>query len=387
MNGREKSGPVVVAANAPNKAGRPAAEARERRTGTEGKASQHGRHRALNRARVSQPLERLRQGARQKKKVRFTPLLHHVNLDSLREAFYALKRDAAPDVDGTMARIRGGPRAQARRPARPCSSRRVSPATLAPDVHAEGGWERAAAGNCRSGRQDRPGRHRHGAECDWGTGQGAVISPLLANICLHYVLDLWAERWRRREATGDMIIVRGACPRAARSAASGADDVVAGFEHEADARRFLEAMRARFEEFALSLHPDKTRLIEFGRHAATRRDQRGLGKPETFKFVGFYLHLRQIPPGPFPSQARPRALGAFRLHTIRLWRRVLRRRSQEDASRGNGSRSWPPTFFPSPEFSTPGPATASPSNIRGGSRMRESRTYGSVRWALSNGRP
>ena len=186
-----------------------------------------------------------------------------------------------------------------------------------------------------------------------------MISPLLANICLHYVLDLWAERWRRREATGDMIIVRGACPRAARSAASGADDVVAGFEHEADARRFLEAMRARFEEFALSLHPDKTRLIEFGRRAATRREQRGLGKPETFNFVGFYLHLRQIPPGPFPSQARPRALEAFRLHTIRLWRRVLRWRSQEDASRGNGSRSWPPTFFPSPEFSTPGPATAS----------------------------
>jgi retron-type reverse transcriptase len=88
-----------------------------------------------------------------------------------------------------------------------------------------------------------------------------VISPLVANIYLHYVLDLWAERWRRREATGDMIIVRYA------------DDVVAGFEHEADARRFLDALRARFEEFALSLHPDKTRLIEFGRHAATRRAQ------------------------------------------------------------------------------------------------------------------
>src|SRR6266550_7737500 len=89
-----------------------------------------------------------------------------------------------------------------------------------------------------------------------GTGQGAVISPLLANIYLHYVLDLWAERWRRHEATGDMIIVRYA------------DDVVIGFEHGADANRFLDAMRARFEEFALSLHPDKTRLIEFGRRAA-----------------------------------------------------------------------------------------------------------------------
>ena len=110
---------------------------------------------------------------------------------------------------------------------------------------------------------------------DKGTGQGSVISPLLANIYLHYVIDLWAERWRRREATGDMIIVRYA------------DDIIVGFEHETDARRFLDAMRERLEKFALSLHPDKTRLIEFGRYAADRRDQRGLGKPETFSFLGF----------------------------------------------------------------------------------------------------
>src|SRR2546427_5412640 len=102
---------------------------------------------------------------------------------------------------------------------------------------------------------------------DKGTGQGSVISPLLANIYLHYSLDLWAERWRRREATGDMIIVRYA------------DDVVVGFEHETDARRFWDAMRDRLQEFSLSLHPEKTRLIEFGRHAVTRRAQRGLGKP------------------------------------------------------------------------------------------------------------
>src|SRR5712672_2157403 len=125
------------------------------------------------------------------------------------------------------------------------------------------------------------------AVSDRGTGQGSVISPLLANIYLHYVLDLWAERWRRHEATGDMIIVRGACPRAACSADPGADDVVVGFEHGADANRFLDAMRARFEEFALSLHPDKTRLIEFGRRAAANRKQRGLGKPGTFDFLGF----------------------------------------------------------------------------------------------------
>src|SRR5436190_6669304 len=108
-----------------------------------------------------------------------------------------------------------------------------------------------------------------------GTGQGSVISPLLANIYLHYVFDLWAERWRRHESTGDMIIVRYA------------DDLVVGFQHEGDARRFLDAVRARFEAFALSLHPDKTRLIEFGRLAAAGRARRGLGKPETFDFLGF----------------------------------------------------------------------------------------------------
>jgi len=110
---------------------------------------------------------------------------------------------------------------------------------------------------------------------DRGTGQGSVISPLLANVYLHYVLDLWAKRWRQREAAGDMIIVRYA------------DDVIVGFEHESDARRFLDAMRARLEEFALLLHPEKTRLIEFGRHAAADRKQLGLSKPETFTFLGF----------------------------------------------------------------------------------------------------
>src|SRR5438132_5346632 len=108
-----------------------------------------------------------------------------------------------------------------------------------------------------------------------GTGQGSVISPLLANVYLHYVFDLWAERWRRHEATGGMMIVRYA------------DDIVIGFAHEVDARRFWDAMRKRFEEFALSLHPEKTRLIEFGRQAANRRERSGLGRPETFNFLGF----------------------------------------------------------------------------------------------------
>ena len=112
---------------------------------------------------------------------------------------------------------------------------------------------------------------------DRGTGQGSVISPLLANIYLHYVFDLWAERWRRREAAGDMIMVRYA------------DDVIVGFQHEKDARRFWDTMRDRLQEFSLSLHPEKTRLIEFGRFAAQNREKRGLGKPDTFKFLGFVL--------------------------------------------------------------------------------------------------
>jgi RNA-directed DNA polymerase len=201
---------------------------------------------------------------------------------------------------------------------------------------------------------------------DRGTGQGAVISPLLANVYLHYVLDLWAERWRRRETTADMIIVRYA------------DDFIVGFEHESDARRFLEAMRERLREFSLSLHPDKTRLIEFGRFAADRRAQRGLGKPETFDFLGLTFicgksrrgkflvtrksrrdrmraKLKDIKKGlrlrrhqPIPKQGKwlaqvvggyfnyhavptngPR-LATFRFLVAELWRRTLRRRSQKD---------------------------------------------------------
>jgi retron-type reverse transcriptase len=100
-----------------------------------------------------------------------------------------------------------------------------------------------------------------------------VISPLLANVYLHYVFDLWADRWRRRKATGNMVMVRYA------------DDIVVGFERETDARRFWEEMRERLREFSLTLHPEKTRLIEFGRHAAANRGRRGLGRPETFTFL------------------------------------------------------------------------------------------------------
>lgn len=108
-----------------------------------------------------------------------------------------------------------------------------------------------------------------------GTPQGAVISPLLANVFLHYILDLWVVAWRKRHARGEVIIVRYA------------DDFVMGFREESDARRCLAALRERFAEFGLELHPEKTRLIEFGRFAAERRSKRGDGPPETFDFLGF----------------------------------------------------------------------------------------------------
>ena len=127
-----------------------------------------------------------------------------------------------------------------------------------------------------------------------GTPQGAVISPLLADVYLHDVFDLWAKQWRRREAQGDMCIVRYA------------DDIVVGFEHEAQARRFWDTMRERFKQFGLELHEGKTRLLEFGRFAAARRRRRGLGKPETFTFLGFTFisgHSRQ---GQFALQRHTR---------------------------------------------------------------------------------
>jgi len=108
-----------------------------------------------------------------------------------------------------------------------------------------------------------------------GTPQGSVISPLLANIYLHYTFDLWANRWREKQAVGDIIIVRYA------------DDIVMGFQNKAEAERFLEALRERFRKFGLELHQDKTRLIEFGRFAKENRASRGLGKPEAFDFLGF----------------------------------------------------------------------------------------------------
>src|SRR5438874_6263501 len=365
VHGRGKSDPAIVAVKPTNKAGQPDAEPAEPRAGAEENVGRRRTPRAQNRERVTQALDRVRQAARQRKEERFTALLHHVSPDTLRVAYYALKRKADPGVDGMTwgeyeaeleprladlhGRVhRGAYRPQpSRRTYIPKADGRQRPLAIAAleDKIVQGAtvmvlnaiYEENFLGFSYG---FRPGRGPHDAldalmvgitsrKVNWildadirsffdtvshewlirfvehrvgdkrivrlirkwlragvledgavtvsdrGTGQGAVISPLLANIYLHYVLDLWAERWRRREATGDMIIVRYA------------DDFIVGFQHEADARRFWDDMRKRFEEFSLLLNPEKTRLIEFGRFAADRRAQRGLGKPETFNFLGF----------------------------------------------------------------------------------------------------
>jgi RNA-directed DNA polymerase len=136
-----------------------------------------------------------------------------------------------------------------------------------------------------------------------GTPQGAVISPLLANIYLHYVYDLWVQAWRQRQPTGDMIVVRYA------------DDTIVGFQHRADATKFLDALKERLARFALQLHPDKTRLIAFGRFIAEHRQARGEGRPETFDFLGF-THICGV----------KRAKDGKSRHSFQLLRRTRRKR-------------------------------------------------------------
>ncbi len=107
-------------------------------------------------------------------------------------------------------------------------------------------------------------------------------SPILANVYQHYVFDLWVHRWRLTKASGDMIVIRYA------------DDTIAGFQHEHEARAFLDDLKERMRKFELALHPDKTQLIRFGRHAAKQREKLGEGKPETFDFLGFSVLQRHI---------------------------------------------------------------------------------------------
>ena len=150
-----------------------------------------------------------------------------------------------------------------------------------------------------------------------GTPQGSVISPVLANVYLHYVLDLWFQKkWRNHEVNGDTIIVRYA------------DDFVVGFQHKRDAERFLQAVKGRFGSFELEMHPEKTRLIEFGRHARERRRRREQGKPETFDFLGFTHCCAETRKGRFRIGRNPVARRMTR--TLKRIKEALRRRMHHD---------------------------------------------------------
>ena len=476
-----RSDPGIVAVKPANKAEPSAAESVEPRTGTEGNADQQSTRQAQDWESVSQALARIRQAAKLRKKERFTSLLHHVSVDLLRLSFFALKKDAAPGVDGLAWRDyetnlegnledlhdrvhRGAYRAlPSRRQYIPKADGRQRPIAIC--ALEDKIVQRAVAMVLNAIYEEdfrgfsygfRPKRSQHDAldalmvgitttkvnwilevdirsffdevNRDWlgrflehrmadprilrliqkwlkagvlengvvtdsekGTGQGTVISPLLANVYLHYSLDLWAEHWRRREATGDMIIVRYA------------DDVVVGFEHESDARRFWDAMRERLQKFSLSLHPDKTRLVEFGRVAAANRNRRGLGKPETFAFLGFTLvcsksrrgrfllkrrsrrdrmkaklkdvsselrhrmhqsipeqgnWLKQVVTGYFAYHAVPTnsaALVTFRDEIIARWRWVLHRRSQKSALTWTRMTKLADDWLPKPRILHPWP--------------------------------
>jgi RNA-directed DNA polymerase len=368
MNGRGKSDSSVVPEKSPNKAEGPAAEAMEGRGLAEGNSLEQNALRTQGRSSAQSALERVRQAARRDRKQRFTALLHHIyDVNRLREAYFAMKRNAAAGVDGETwqhygdnleghlqdlaGRLKRG--AYRAKPVRrvfipkvgkPDEQRALGVPALEDKIVQRATVEVLSAiyeeeflgfsYGFRAGRSPHQaldalavgiGKKKvrwvldadirafydtldHGwlvkfiehrvadrrvvrliqkwlnagvledgkrIPSEVGTVQGGSVSPLLSNIYLHYVFDLWIQRWRQKHATGDVIVVRFA------------DDFVAGFEHRHEAERFLNELRERMAEFGLELHPDKTRLIEFGRYAEQNRRGRGDGKPQTFNFLGF----------------------------------------------------------------------------------------------------
>jgi RNA-directed DNA polymerase len=239
-----------------------------------------------------------------------------------------------------------------------------------------------------------------------GTAQGASVSPLLSNVYLHYVFDLWADQWRRRHARGDVILTRFA------------DDYVAGFEHREDAERFLADLRDRFAQFGVELHPEKTRLIEFGRFAARNRERRGDRKPETFEFLGFThmcaktrsgrfklkrvtskkkmraklksvkTEMRRRMHHPIPEQGawlarvlqghynyyavpdNSEALRGFRQAVARLWRQALSRRSQKARITWQRLRRLADRWLPRPRILHPWPDARFDARTQGRSPVR-----------------
>ena len=365
MHERRKSDRPVVPAKPLNKPALAGAEVVEERGLAEGNADSKTRPGRSAGVSATSALDRVRRVAQKDRDVRFTALLHHVDVDRLRAAYWALRPKAAPGTDGVTwedygrdleanlqglhGRVhRGSYRARpSRRVFIPKADGRQRPLGIA--SLEDKLLQRAVVDVLNAIYETdfvgfsygfRPGRSPHRAldalaaavvrkkvnwvldadirgfydaidhgwmlkflehriadrrmlrlirkwlkagvieDGEWsetveGTPQGASASPLLSNVYLHYVFDLWADQWRRRHAHGEMIIVRFA------------DDYIVGFEHQGDAQRFLAELRGRLAKFSLELAPEKTRLIEFGRFAAQNRKARGLGRPETFGFLGF----------------------------------------------------------------------------------------------------
>src|SRR5438477_5601089 len=366
MNEHGKSDRPVVPAKSPNKAGQPAAEGTERSGLTKGNPQQQNASRTPSRTDAPSALERVRQAASKDKETRFTALLHHIyNLETLRTAYFCLKKEAAPGVDGETWRHygetleenlqdlshrlkRGAYRAKpVRRAYIDKSDGRKRP--LGVPVLEDKIVQRATVEVLNAIYETdflgfsygfRPGRSQHNAldalytglltkKVNWvldvdirslfdglshewlvkfvehrvadrravrliqkwlnagvledgkrirvgeGTPQGGSASPLLANVYLHYVFDLWVQAWRQKRAHGEVIVVRFA------------DDIVVGFQGKADADQFRAELTERMRKFNLALHPEKTRLLEFGALAINNRQRRGEGKPEAFNFHDF----------------------------------------------------------------------------------------------------
>ncbi len=452
----EESDRAIEPMNQPNKEEHPSAEVGEGRAWAKENIAESNTSPTQSGERVSHGLSGVRRAAKERKQERFTALLHHVTVGLLRASYYAMKRKAAPGVDGVTwteyetglerrladlhSRVhRGAYRAQpSRRVYIPKADGRQRPLGIAAleDKIVQQAVVSILNQIYETDFQGfsygfRPGRNPHQAldalsvgihrkrvswvldadirgffdnmshewmmkfvehrvadrrilrliqkwlqagvsedgqwsETKVGTPQGAVVSPLLANVYLQYVFDLWVEAWRKKVANGNVIVVRYA------------DDLVVGFENRADAKRFLEAFRERLAKFGLEFNAEKTRLIEFGRFAARDRKQRGEGKPETFTFLGFTHFCGQRRNGAFivwrvtakkrmvaklraiKTELRRRmhepvasvgewlksvTLGYYRYHAVpgnidrlnvfaqrlrRLWRLILSRRSQRD---------------------------------------------------------